>query len=188
MSEEMDSARWTLPPILPVLGAAAVIALLVLLYSGRPSKAQTIGAITRVVAAEQAAPAASASKKGNAPATPVGEQAVMVVVHLHLENAAEKPLYVRNIRARLEVPGHEMEEDEAASAVDHERYLDAYPELKSYKIAALPPETKVAPGAQQDGMVMFSFPVSRQDFEQRKSLTVTVDLYDRKALILEEKK
>jgi hypothetical protein len=37
-------------------------------------------------------------------------------------------------------------------------------------------------------MVMFSFPVSRQDFEQRKSLIVTVDLYDRKALILEEKK
>ncbi|MGH9508950.1 MAG: hypothetical protein ACRD2Q_03400 [Terriglobales bacterium] len=187
MTEEMDSARWTLPPILPVLGAAAVIAILVLLYSGRPAKPQTIGSITRVAAATQPAPP-SPSKKSNAPATPAQEQSVMVVVHLHLENAAEKPLYVRGIRVKLEVPGGEIEEDEAASAVDHDRYLQAYPDLQAHKIAALPPETKIAPGAQQDGMVMFAFPVSRESFDQRKSLTVTVDLYDRKPLVLEEKK
>ncbi|MGH9603570.1 MAG: hypothetical protein ACRD24_14410 [Terriglobales bacterium] len=188
MTEEMDSARWTLPPILPVFGAAAVIAILVLLYTGRPAKPQTIGSITRVVAAAQPAPAAPASKKANAPATPVQEQSVMVVVHLHLENAAERSLYVRGIRVKLELRGGEIEEDEAASAVDHDRYLQAFPDLQAHKIAALPAETKIAPGAQQDGMVMFAFPVSRESFDQRKSLTVTVDLYDRKPLVLEEKK
>ena len=186
MSEEMDSASRTLPPILPVLGAAAVIALIVFLYYSRPSKPQTIGSITGVFAAEQPAPAAS--KKANAPATPLGEQTVMAVVHLHLENSGEKPLYVRGIRVKLEVPGGTIEEDEAASAVDHDRYLQAYPDLQAHKIGALPPETKIQPGAQQNGMVMFSFPMSRETFDQRKSLTVTVDLYDRKPLVLQEKK
>jgi hypothetical protein len=188
MSEEMDSARRTLPPVLPVLGAAAVIALGAFLFLNRPVKPLTAGRITAVVAATQPAPAASASKKSNTPATPVQEESVMVVVRMHLENPGDKPLYVRGIRVKLEVPGGRIEEDEAASAVDHDRYLDAYPDLKPFQIAALPPETKIAPGGQQDGMVMFSFPVSREVFEQRKSLTVTLDLYDRKPLALEEAK
>ncbi|MGH9602973.1 MAG: hypothetical protein ACRD24_11365 [Terriglobales bacterium] len=188
MTEEMDSARWTLPPVLPVLAAAAVIAVVVVLYVGRPSKPQTTGSITRVVAAEQPAAPGPTKKPKAAMATPVPERSVMVVVHLRLENPADKPLYVRNVGARLEVPGGKIEEDEAASAVDHDRYLQAYPDLQAHKIAALPAETKIAPGAQQDGMVMFAFPVSRESFDQRKSLTVTVGLYDRKPLVLQEKK
>jgi hypothetical protein len=188
MTEEMDSARWTLPPIVPVLGAAVVIAIAVFLYSERASRPETTGSITRVVAAEQQQLSGPASKTPQAKASPPPERSVMVVVHLHLENPVEKPLYVRAIRVRLEVPGGRVEEDEAASAVDHERYLQAYPELQPYRIASLPAETKIAPGAQQDGMVMFAFPVSRESFDQRKPLTVTVELYDRKPLVLVEKK
>ncbi len=187
MTEEMDSAPWTLPPILPVLGAAAVIALIVLLYSVRTPKPQSTGSITRVVAAEQPAAPAPAAKPRAAPATPVPEKPLMVVVHLRLENPAEKSLYVRNIGARLELRDGQAVEDRAASAMDHDRYLQAYPDLQPHKIAALPPETKIAPGARQDGMVMFSFPVGREVFNQRRSLSVIVDLYDRKPLVLVEK-
>ena len=189
MSEEMDSARWTLPPILPVLAAAALIAAAVFLFSRQASKPQASGTITRVVAAElPEPPPAPAAKKGLTQPSPAPEKQVMAVVHLRLENKSEKPLFLRKIRVRLEVPGGQIEEDEAASAVDHDRYLQAYPELLPHKIAALPPETKIPPGAQQDGMVMFAFPVSRESFDQRKSLAVTVDLYDRTPLVLTEKK
>jgi len=188
MTEEMDSARWTLPPILPVVGAAAVIALLAFLYLGRTPRPQTTGSITRVVAAEQPAEPEAAAKPKDAPATPVSETPVMVVVHLHLENPGQKTLYVRNISARLELRDGQVAEDRAASAMDHERYLQAYPDLRPHKIAALPPETKIAPGAQQDGMVMFAFPAGREGFDQRKSLSVVVDLYDRRPLVLVEKK
>ncbi len=189
MSEEMDSARWTLPPVLPVLAAAAVIAVAVFIFSRQTSKPATSGAITRVVAAElPAPPPARAAKRGHTPASPQPEKSVMAVVHLRLENKSERPLTLRNISVRLEVPGGQIEEDQAASAVDHDRYLQAFPDLLPHKIAALPPDTKIAPGAQQEGMVMFAFPVSRQSFDQRKSLTVTVELYDRTPLVLTEKK
>ena len=189
MSEEMDSARRTLPPVLPVLAAAAVIAVAVFIFSRQTSKPTTSGAITRVVAAElPAPPPAQMAKKDNTPATPEAEKSVMVVVHLRVENKSERPLVVRKIRASLELSGGEIQEDQAASAVDHARYLQAYPDLQPHKIAALPPETRVAPGAQQEGMVMFAFPVSRESFDQRKSLTVTVELYDRTPLVLTEKK
>lgn len=189
MSEEMDSARRTLPPVLPVVAAAAVIAVLVFLVSRQTSKPSTTGAITRVVAAELPAPPPEpAAKRGTTPATPEPEKSVMVVVHLRVENKSERPLILRKIGARLEVPAGEIEEDQAASAVDHDRYLQAYPDLLPHKIAALPPETRIAPGAQQEGMVMFAFPVSRESFDQRKPLTVTIELYDRTPLVLPEKK
>jgi len=188
MSEEMDSARRTLPPVLPVLGAAALIAAVVFLYSSQASKPPTTGAITRVVGAELPAPSPPPAKTRNAKPTPLPQASVMVVVHLRLENKSDRQLYLRGASARLELPGGKIEEDAAASAVDHDRYLQAFPELLPHKIAPLPAETKIQPGAQQEGMVMFSFPVSRERFDQRKSLTVTVDLYDRKPLVLEEKK
>ncbi len=189
MSEEMDSARRTLPPVLPVLAAAAVIAVAVFLFSRQTSKPATSGSVTRVVAAElPAPPPAPAAKKGSTPATSEPEKSVMAVVHLRVENKSERPLILRSIRVRVELPGGQIEEDQAASAVDHDRYLQAYPDLLPHKVAALPPETRIAPGAQQEGMAMFAFPVSRESFDQRKSLTVTVDLYDRTPLVLSEKK
>ncbi len=188
MTEEMDSARRTLPPVLPVLGAAALIAAAVFLYSRQASKPITLGAITRVVGAELSAPSPPASKSRTAKPTPLAEASLMVVVHLRLENKSDRQLYLRGASARLEVPGGKIEEDAAASAVDHDRYLEAFPDLKPHRIAPLPAETKIAPGAQQEGMMMFSFPVSRESFDRRKSLIVTVDLYDRKPLVLEEKK
>ncbi len=188
MSEEMDSARRTLPPILPVLAAAAVIAVAVFVFSRQTSKPSTTGAVMRVVAAELPAPAPAPAKKGIIPPTPAPEKSVMAVVHLRLENKSDRPLFLRKIRASLEVPGGKTEEDQAASAVDHDRYLQAFPDLLPHKIAALSAETRIAPGGQQEGMVMFAFPVSRESFDQRKSFTVTLELYDRTPLVLSEKK
>ncbi|HSA92031.1 MAG TPA: hypothetical protein VLE48_03400 [Terriglobales bacterium] len=173
MSEEMDSARRTLPPILPVLAAAVVIAILVGVYSRQAAKPGTSAAITRV----------------GAVALP--DDKVLVVVHVKVDNLAEKPLVLHNAKARLEVAsGGEtgMMEDEAASVVDHDRYFQAFPDLAVYRIAPLRLEERIAPGATQEGMLLFGFPVNRESFDQRKSLTVTLDLYDRTPLVIAEKR
>ncbi len=169
MTEELDSARWTLPPILPVIGAAVVVALLVAAYSRQAAKPGTQGSIKKVAAAQ------------------VSESSVLVLVQVHLENPADKPLYIRNSKATLEAAGAKHE-DAAAAVSDLDRYLGGFPALQPYRIAPLRPESKIAPGAQVDGMVLFAFPVSLAAFEQRRSLVVTVDLYDRTPLVLREKK
>lgn len=173
MSEEMDSARRSLPPILPVLAAALVIAILVGIYSRQAAKPGTSAAITRV----------------GAVALP--EDKVLVVVHVKVDNLAEKPLVLHNAKARLEVAsGGEtgMMEDEAASVVDHDRYFQAFPDLAEYRIAPLRLEERIAPGGTHEGMLVFGFPVSRESFDQRTLLTVTLDLYDRTPLVVAEKK
>ena len=73
--------------------------------------------------------------------------------------------------------GHTYE-DEAASAVDLDRYFQAFPALKESSEPPLPPETKLLPGATQRGTIMFSFPVTKEALDQRKGLEVSIQPYD----------
>lgn len=169
MTEEMDSARWTLPPVLPVAVVAAVLAVIVGAYTwhARPKPLST-GVITNVFAVEQA------DKSG-----------VMVMLHLRLQNTGEKPLWVRQLRAQLKTDQGEWS-DEAAAAVDHPRYFQAFPELGKHGIAPLKLESRIEPGAQQDCMMIVAFPVNKEAFDKRKGLSVTLEAYDRRPMVIEE--
>jgi hypothetical protein len=74
--------------------------------------------------------------------------------------------------------------DDAASAVDFERYFAAFPALKEHALPPLAPETRIDPGAAASGTVIVSFPVTAQEFADRKSLVVTVQPYEGAALVM----
>src|SRR5207344_840591 len=84
ITEEMDSAKWTLPPIVPLLVAgvivAVVVAVVVLSNRTKPSAAM---AITKVVSADQ---------QGN----------TMVAIQVKVDNQIAKPLWIKNISAEVE--------------------------------------------------------------------------------------
>lgn len=169
MGEEMDGARWTLPAIVPLLIAFAAVALLAGGYYvlGKP-KPVSSGAIREVVAAEQP-----------------DKASVLVLVRVLVENKGEKPFWVRAMRVQLKTSQGEWS-DEAASVVDHDRYFQAFPELAAHRAPALQVETKIPSGSSQEGIVIVGFPVSKQAFDQRQSLTVTVDAYDQPSLVLKQ--
>jgi hypothetical protein len=105
------------------------------------------------------------------------QHAVMVAVNVTLHNSGKKSLWIHDIKARLTTDGGEFT-DEAASAVDFDRYFQAFPTLKEHAIAAIPPETKIPPGGQAQGTIVVSFPVIKDDFDKRKSLSVAIQPYD----------
>ncbi|MGI9101795.1 MAG: hypothetical protein ACR2IF_05050 [Terriglobales bacterium] len=166
MEEEFSRARWTLPPWQPVAVALVIVAVVVaiLAYTTR-AKPQ------------------GAASMDNINAVQVQPDSVLVAVNVALSNNGEKPLWVHTIKATLTTEKG-IFNDEAAPAVDVERYYQAFPDLKQNTQAPLLPEAKVAPGAQQKGTVVFSFNVTKDDFDKRKSLTVTIQPYDQKAVVL----
>lgn len=167
MSEEMDGARWTQPALKPLLIAAAVVALLAggYYWLGKP-KPVSSGAIREVVAAEQP-----------------DHASVLVLVRVVVENKGEKPLWIRAMHAHLETSQGKWDDD-AASAVDHDRYYQAFPELAAHRAPALVVETKIPPGGTQEGTIIVGFPVTKQAFDLRRALSVTVDPYDEPSLVL----
>ena len=184
MTEEFDSAKWTLPPIVPAAIGLLIVAVVVgtILLGGRAKRGGS-GAITGVYAVDQK-----------------GQAGVLAVVQVHISNLGERPMWIKSVSVTIETDQGKWT-DEAAAPVDFNRYFQAYPELKQYEKAPLAAESKIQPGGQLDGMVLVGYPpppepnaatpppsFTKTDFDKRKSLTVNIELYDRRPLVLAEKR
>src|SRR5207237_8491191 len=112
------------------------------------------------------------------------QNAVLVAVNVTIHNSAERPLWIHTIKATLKTDSGEFGDD-AASSSDFARYFQAFPALKEHALStALVPEEKIQPGAQAQGTIVVSFPVTQDAFEERKSLTVSIQPYDQPAAVV----
>jgi hypothetical protein len=169
MTEEMDAAKWSLPPIVPVLIALGIVAVVVALYTWHGTTVpRPNGKLRDVVAAEQK------SESAGAPA----ESRVLVAVQLSMTNPTDRPVHVQGASAEVQAEGQNALKDDAAASSDFERYALAFPELKQAASTPLKLETKIMPGETVNGTVMFGFPLSKDAFDKKKSMKVWVKLYD----------
>jgi hypothetical protein len=161
IAEEFGTAKRNLPPakiVAIVLGVAAVL-LGIFAFVTR-AKPQGNGSVDNIAAVEIP-----------------DQHAVMVAINVTLRNSGEKPLWIHDVKAKIATGSGEFS-DEAASAIDFDRYFQAFPVLKEHVLPALPPETKLPIGGQAQGTVVVSFPVTKEDFDKRKSLSVMIQPYD----------
>jgi hypothetical protein len=162
IGEEFGTAKRNLPPVGIVLICLAAVAVIVGIFAfhGRP-KPQGAGSINFVSAAEVP-----------------GQGTILAAITLTLRNTANKPLWIHTLKAELTTADDKTSEDEAASAVDLDRYYQAFPALKESSEPPLSPETKLLAGTEQRGTIIVSFKVTKEAFDQRKSLSVTIQPYD----------
>ncbi len=169
ITEEFDSAKRTLPPAAPVAIALVVVAIVVgvvaFLFRAKPIAQGGIDAVYF--------------------SQPANMSNAMVLLQVTLRNVGDKTLYVKTITANLKTD--QDLSDEAASPTDYDRYFMAYPELKEHSTQPLTVESKIAPGAEQKGTVVVSFPVTKEQFDSRKDLNVTIVPYDQSSIVLREK-
>jgi hypothetical protein len=165
ITEELDSAKWTLPPVVPLLIAAVVVGILVavVVLSNRTKPSAAL-AITKVVSAAQ-------------------ESNTMVAIQIKLDNQVEGPLWIKQIQAEVETPDGKKYSDNAAPAVDAPRYVEAFPPLAEAKADWLKEDLKIPTKTSFNGVGIFSFPVDKAAFDKRKQVTVRIQLYDRPTLV-----
>ena len=168
MSEEFDKAEWTLPPIVPVLIAAGVIAVIVAVvgFTNRP-KPVLSGAITKVAAADQ-------------------EGTVLVAVQTKLDNVTGQQVWIRDVDSELETADGKTYKDHAAASSDTDMYFRAFPVLAEAKGGPLRENLKIAPKTAYTGVSIFSYPVDQKTFDARKSLTLRIQVYDRPTIVLKQ--
>ena len=164
IGEEFSGAKRNLPPMRIVAICLAVAAIVVAIFAfiGK-AKPQGAGSIDFVTDAE------------------VPQQDLLLVgITVTLRNTTKRPLWIHTVTAQLVTADGKTLEDEAASAVDLDRYYQAFPALKENAEPPIPPETKLLPGATQKGTLIVGFKTTKESFVQRKSLTVTIQPYDEK--------
>src|SRR5947207_4330230 len=115
IGEEYGTARKSLPPA----GIVAICLAVVVAIAGgyaltHRAHAQSSGTIDDVVA------------------VPIpGQDMVMVAINVSLQNNEDKPSWIHTINAAADVGGNKLT-DEAAPAVDVQRYFQAFPDLKQH--------------------------------------------------------
>ena len=169
ITEEFDSAKRSLPAVVP-LAIALVVVIVFLLGIGYVFRAKPVaqGQIDSVYFSQNK-----------------DQNAVMIAIQVTLRAVGEKPLYIKSIKAELTTQDNSYSDD-AAAASDFDRYSQAFPDLREHTTKPLRVETKIPPGGEERGTVLVSFPVDKAQFDARKSLTVTIQPYDQKPVVLKE--
>jgi hypothetical protein len=167
ISEEYGTARKSLPPAGIVLICVAVVAVIVAVYAlSHRAHALSTGSIDDVVSVPMP-----------------GQDMVMVAVNVSLQNNEDKPIWIKTIQATADAGGSKQTDD-AAPAVDAQRYFQAFPDLKQHALDLMTAETRINPRAKITGTIIVSFPVKADAFAARKSLTVTITPYDELPVVM----
>jgi len=161
IADEFGTAKRNLPPVKPLVLTMAGILIIVGIFSFlQRAKPQGSGSLDDVTAV----------------ALP-GQNATLVALTFTLRNTGKKPLWVHDLQGKLLTSTGELS-SEAVSAVDFDRYYQAFPALKANALPALVPEDKLQPGQEIKRTVIVSFPVTLDAFNQRRSVSVAVQPYD----------
>src|SRR6202051_891105 len=161
IADEFGPAKRNLPPVKILAITTAVILVIVGIASFiQRAKPQGAGSLDNIAAVDLA-----------------GQNSVLVALTFTLRNSGQRPLWVHNIEGKLVSSAGESTGD-AVSAMDFDRYYQAFPALKENTQPALAPEDKLQPGQEIKRTVMVSFPVPLDVFNQRKSVSIIVQPYD----------
>jgi len=167
IADEFGTAQRNLPPVKLLLIVTAAILIIVGIASFfQRAKPQGAGSLDTI----------------NAVDLP-GQNSVLVALTFTLHNSGQKSLWVHNIEGKLVTSSGESTGD-AVSAVDFDRYYQAFPSLKENSQGALSPEDKLQPGQEIKRTVMVSFPVPLEIFNQRRSVSVVVKPYDQPVAVV----
>jgi hypothetical protein len=167
IGEEFGTAKRNLPPGKIVVIAIVIVGIVVAIASFlNRAKPQASGTLDNVSAVEVP-----------------GQGSTMVALTFTVHNTSDKILYVHTIQSSIKAPGGDATAD-AVSAIDFERYFQAFPALKNGIQPALTPETKIQPGETVTRSIIVNFPKTLDVFNQRQSISVIVWPYDQTVPIL----
>lgn len=161
IGEEYGTAKKNLPPAKIVLIAIGAVLVVVLIASFvKRAKPQGSGSLDNVVAVEIP-----------------GQNSTMVALTFTLHNGSDKALYVREIQSSVKAPSGDATTD-AVSAVDFDRYFQAFPDLKNGSQPALAPEVRLEPGQTVNRTIIVAYQKTLSEFNQRQSVSVIIWPYN----------
>jgi hypothetical protein len=105
-----------------------------------------------------------------------------VVATVKIVDDLKLPIKINDLNGTLSPNDGEGQTTSAIQKKDIPNLYVTFPALEPLGSAPLLRETELQPGQQVEGMVLLHFPVTQQDWDQRKSATVNVQFYQQGTL------
>jgi hypothetical protein len=161
IGEEYGTAKKSLPPAKVVAIAIGAVLVVVLIASFlKRAHPQASGSLDNVAAVEIP-----------------GQSSTMVALTFTIRNTSDKMLYVRSLESTIKAGSGDFTAD-AVSAVDFDRYFQAFPALKVGAQPALSPEAKIQVGETSARTIIVVFPITLDVFNRRTTTSVVIWPYN----------
>jgi hypothetical protein len=108
---------------------------------------------------------------------------IIVIVELRLRNQTSGPIFLSDMSALLNLPTEEHR-SLAATTADYDRVFIAYPELAPMKREPLLRDITIPAGATAEGQLIFNYPITKDQWDMRRSLDLTISFLHQKDIIL----
>lgn len=105
-----------------------------------------------------------------------GYNELLILADIQVRNQTKIPLFLNGVEATLALPGGEPQHNLAAGRDDFARVFEAYPSLSQYYAEPIKQDLTLQPGQQTEGLAIFSFPITQQQWDSRKNAAVVVTL------------
>jgi hypothetical protein len=109
---------------------------------------------------------------------------LLVFAHVRLHNPNQTPITITDDWGVVTLADGTSQRTIGASTADFDKVFQAYPQLAPLRMDPLRRDTQIQPGQSLDGLVVFSYSISREDWDKRKSMQVTVSFNGAKDVTL----
>jgi hypothetical protein len=108
---------------------------------------------------------------------------ILLLADVRITNTAKIPLYVHDMWAVVDLPD-EAEHSTAVSGSDFDKVFIAYPDLKQYQKPPLERDTTIQPGQQVEGMMIFSYQISKAKWDSRSGTDLSISFLHQNPLVM----
>lgn len=108
---------------------------------------------------------------------------IIVIADVRLHNQSQGPVFLSDMSAFVQMPSdgyHSL----AANTSDFNRVFVAYPQLAPMKLQPLLRDITIPAGATVEGQLVFNYPITKETWDKRQSLDLTLSFTHQKDLVL----
>jgi hypothetical protein len=109
---------------------------------------------------------------------------VIVLTKVRVRNQTDIPLFLEDISMSIKSPDGSDQENIAANDKDVDRVFQAYPSLNYLKTDSIKRDITLTPGQAVEGLEVFNFPISKEQWDTLQSAKVVVNFMHQKNLDL----
>ena len=109
---------------------------------------------------------------------------LILLTRVKIRNETDIPIFLQDITASVKVADGSEQENVTASNRDMARLFQAYPSLNYLRADSIPRDATLSPGQTTEGLSVFHFPISMDEWNKSQSAKVVVAFLHQKNLEL----
>jgi len=109
---------------------------------------------------------------------------LIVLANVRVKNQTNIPIFLHDMWGVVHLQNDEEERTLAASTRDYDKVFIAYPDLKPLRKDPLQRDLTLAPGQQVEGMVIYNFPISKEQWNLRQDMEMHFSFLHQNSLVL----